>query len=97
VADEKWRPFNCFLVKGTVGTPTGTNPENRVFIKPLEAQIGQFLVGCKCPVSRGDVVQQHGPLGDLHALGVLPSKCPSIATAKISSTRLLWFGPLEEN
>ena len=27
-------------------------------IKTLEAHIGQFLLGCKCPVSRGIVVQE---------------------------------------
>ena len=32
-------------------------------IKTLEAQIGQFLLGCKCPVSRGIVVQEQNPLG----------------------------------
>ena len=34
-------------------------------IKTLEAQVGQFLLGCKCPVSRGIVVQEQDPLGDL--------------------------------
>ena len=36
-------------------------------IKILEAQVGQFLLGCKCPVSRGIVVQEQDPLGDLPA------------------------------
>ena len=36
-------------------------------IKTLEAQVGQFLLGCKCPVSRGVVVQEQDPLGDLPA------------------------------
>jgi len=27
-------------------------------IKKMEAQVGQFLLGCKCPVSRGIVVQE---------------------------------------
>jgi len=36
-------------------------------IKTLEAQVDQFLVGCKCPVSRGIVVQEQDPLGDLPA------------------------------
>jgi len=36
-------------------------------IKALEAQVGQFLLGCKCPVSRGIVVQEQDPLGDLPA------------------------------
>ena len=35
--------------------------------KTLEAQVGQFLVGCKCPVSLGIVVQEHDTLGDLPA------------------------------
>ena len=34
-------------------------------IKTLEAQGGQFLMGCKRPVTRGIVVQEKEPLGDL--------------------------------
>ena len=34
-------------------------------IKTLEAQVGQFLLGCKCPVSQGIVMQEHDPLGEL--------------------------------
>jgi len=36
-------------------------------IKTLEAQVGQFLLGCKCPVSRGIVVQEQEHLGELSA------------------------------
>jgi len=36
-------------------------------IKILEAQVGQFLLGCKCPVSREIVVQEKDPIGDLPA------------------------------
>jgi len=36
-------------------------------IKILEAQVGQFLLGCKCPVSRDIVVQEQDSLGDLSA------------------------------
>ena len=36
-------------------------------INTLEAQVGQFLLGCKCPVRRGIVVQEQDPLGDLPA------------------------------
>jgi len=36
-------------------------------IKTLEAQVGQFLLSCKCPVSRGTVVQEQDHLGDLPA------------------------------
>jgi len=34
-------------------------------IKTLEAQLRHFLLGCNCPVSRGIVVQEQDPLGDL--------------------------------
>jgi len=34
-------------------------------IKTMEAQIGQFLLGCKPLVSRGIVVQEQDPLGNL--------------------------------
>ena len=36
-------------------------------IKILEAQVGQFPLGCKCPVSWGIVMQGQRPLGDLPA------------------------------
>ena len=36
-------------------------------IKTLEAQIGQFLLGCKCQVSLGIAVQEQDPLGDFPA------------------------------
>jgi hypothetical protein len=32
-------------------------------IKTLEAQVGQYLVGCKCPVSRSIVVQEQDAFG----------------------------------
>jgi len=45
----------------------GVDPDNRWVIKMLEAQVSQFLLGCKCPV-RGDiVVQEQDTLGDLPA------------------------------
>ena len=36
-------------------------------IKILEAQVGQFLLGCKCPVNRGIVAQEQDPLVELPA------------------------------
>jgi len=54
--------------------------------KTLEAQVGQFLLGCKCTVSRGIVGQEKDVLGDLPAAGVFPSKCPSIAPAEMRNT-----------
>ena len=40
-------------------------------IKILEAQVGHFLLGCKCPVSPGIVVQEQDPLVDLPATFLL--------------------------
>jgi len=36
-------------------------------IKILEAQVGQFLLACKCPVSRNIVVQEQDTLGEIPA------------------------------
>jgi hypothetical protein len=36
-------------------------------IKTLEAQVSPILLGCKCPVSQGIVVQEQDPLGDFRA------------------------------
>jgi len=34
-------------------------------INTLKGQEGQFLLGCKCPVSRGIVMQEQDPFGDI--------------------------------
>ena len=52
----------------------------RWVIKTLEAQVGRFLLGYKCPVRWGTVLQEQDPLGDLG--GVFPS----IAPAEMSNT-----------
>ena len=38
-------------------------------IKTMEGQVSQFLLGCKCPVSRGRhiIVQEQDPIGELLA------------------------------
>ena len=36
-------------------------------IRTLETQVGQFLLGCKYPVSRGIVVQEQEPFGEIPA------------------------------
>ena len=36
-------------------------------IKILEAQVGQFLLGFKCPVSKVILVQEQDPLGEFPA------------------------------
>jgi len=54
-------------------------------IKTLEAKVGQFLLACKCPMSRGIVQQEQDPLVEIPAVFFL-QKCPSIAPADLSNT-----------
>ena len=65
-SDENGHLSIGFSVQGTGDSPTGPDPENRVGDEDNEDQVGQFLLGCKCPVSRG-IVQEQEPLGDLSA------------------------------
>jgi hypothetical protein len=46
-------------------------------IKTLEAQVGQFLLGCKCPVSQSIVVLEQGPLGDLPHVKIFMNDGPN--------------------
>jgi len=79
-SEKKWRNFNYFSVQKTGGSPTGPDQENKVgdqengsYWKILEAQVGQFLLGCKCPVRRGIVVQEQDRLGEYAAAFFLQS------------------------
>ena len=65
-SDEKWRTFNCFFQsREQVVVRRGQIRRIGWVIKTLEAQVGQFLLGCKCPASRSIVVQEQDRLGDL--------------------------------
>jgi hypothetical protein len=44
-------------------------------IKTLEANVGQFLLGCKCPVSQGIVLQEQNPFGDPSRGFGIPIRC----------------------
>jgi hypothetical protein len=55
-------------------------------VKTFEVRVGQFLLGCKDPVSQGIIVQEKDPFGEIPAHAVLPSKCPTIAAAEMSNT-----------
>ena len=67
-SEEKWRHFNCFFqFREQVVVRRGQIRRIGWVIKILEAQVGQFPLGCKCPVSRGIVVQKQGLLDDFPA------------------------------
>ena len=66
--DEKWRTFTCFLQsREQVVVRWGQTRRIGWVIETLEAQVGHFLLGCKCLVSRGIEVQEQDPLGELLA------------------------------
>ena len=79
-SEEKWQPFNCFLVQGTSGSPTGPDPENRVGHQDMESPVRPVSSGLQLPGGRGIVVHEQDPLGD-PPVAFFPSKCPSIASA----------------
>jgi len=67
-SEEKWRTFNCFFQsREQEVVQRGQIRRIGWVIKTLEAQVGKFLLGCKCPVSRGIVVQEQDPLDDIPA------------------------------
>ena len=67
-SEGKWRSFNCFFQsREQVVVQRGKIRRIGWVIKTLEAQVGQSLLGCKCPVSRGIVVQKQDHLGHLPA------------------------------
>ena len=61
-------------------------------IKTLETQVGQCLLDCKFPVSRGIVVQEQEPLSDI-SVASFASKCPSVALWKIINVEDAVFIP----
>ena len=67
--DEKWRPFNCFFRPGNRQVVVRRGQIRRIglVIKTLEIQVGQFLLGCKCPVSRDIFLQEQDFLVELPA------------------------------
>jgi len=61
-SDGKRRHFNCFFqLREEVVVRRGQIRWIGWATKMLEAHVGQFLLGCKCPVSRGIVVQKQDP------------------------------------
>ena len=60
--DEKWQHFNFFFQsREQAVVRRGQIRRIGWVIKKLEAQIGQFLLGCKRPVSRDIVVKEQEP------------------------------------
>ena len=62
VSDKNGDLSIVFSVQGTGGIPTGPDPENSVGDRDTGNPGRQFILGCKCPVSQGIVVQEQDPL-----------------------------------
>jgi len=59
----------------------------------MEAQVGQFLLGCKCLVSWGIVVQEQDPLGDLPVVFFLQKSLNCNSRDEEYPTSIVWpFG-----
>jgi len=66
-SDEKFRPELSIVFQSREQVVVRRGQIRRIewVIKTLEAQVGQFLLGCKCPVSRGIFAQEQDRLGNL--------------------------------
>ena len=56
-------------------------------IKTMGAQVSEFLLGCKCPVSWSIVCHARTRPSWWTSRGVFPSKCPSVAPTEMSNNR----------
>jgi len=83
--DEKWRHFNCFLVQGTGGTPTGPDPENSVGDQDTGSPGRPVSSGLQVPSEPGHFRARTRPSWR-PSRGVFPSNCPEIAPAWMSNT-----------
>jgi len=81
-SEEKWRTFNCFFsVQGTGGRATGPDPENRVGDQDTGSPGRPVSSGLQVPGEPGHYRTRTRP-----SRAVFPSKCTSIAPAKMSNT-----------
>ena len=76
-----------FLVKGSGGSLTGPDPENRVGDQDNGSPGGPVSSGLQVPGEPGHCrARTRPPLGTFPLRGVFPSKSPSIAPAEMSNT-----------
>ena len=66
-ADEKWRPFNCFSVQGTGGSPPGPGPENSVGDQHIGSPGRPVSSGLQVPSEPRHCRARTRPPCDLHA------------------------------
>ena len=64
VSDEKRRPFNCFLVRGTGSVPTGPDPEKRVSDQDIRSPGRPGSSGLQVPGEPDFVIQEQVHLGE---------------------------------
>jgi len=66
-SDEKWRPSIVFFFQSREQVVVRRGQIRRIGwgFTTLGAKVGHLLLGCKCPVSRGIVVQDQDPFGEL--------------------------------
>ena len=79
--------LNCFSVQRTGGSPTGTDPENRVGDQETRSPGRPVSSGLQVPGDTGALsCKTKTPLVTFPPRGVFPSKCPSIVPVEIRNT-----------
>jgi len=94
-SDEKRRNLNYIFFQPREQVVVRRGQIRRIgwVIKILEAQVGQFLLGCKCLVSRGIVVQEQDHLGDPLAAFFLQKSFSCTSRDEQYSALIVWsFG-----
>jgi hypothetical protein len=76
-SDENGDLSIVFSVQGTGGSQTGPDPENRVGYQDVGSPGRPVLLGCKCQVSQGIVVQEQDPLGNLPHVQIFMNDGPN--------------------
>jgi len=66
-SEENRRPFNYFSVQETGGSPTGSDPENRVGDQDIGTLCRPVSSELQVPGEPGIVVQEQDPLDDIPA------------------------------
>jgi len=98
-SDEKWRPFNCFSIQRTSGSPTGPDLENRVGDQDTGSPGRPFSSGLQVSGEPGHcrARTRHPwwPSRGLRFSSKMSVNCTR--QAEMSNTPRWYFGPLEDN
>ena len=85
-SDEKWRLFNCFLVQGKIGRPTGPDPDSSVGDQDIGRPGRPVSSELQAPSEPRHYRARTTPSCLGTSRGIFPSNYPSNVRAEISNT-----------